>query len=107
MKRYTLYIGTQFDFKGEAIKDAAQREKTILAAIAGRHGGFSVQHVTGGYIMQNSGQLVTETSLQVTIFSDSLPAILESARQAREVFNQESVLLEDFQGNGQFVGEAA
>lgn len=105
MFKHTLYVGTQYDKDAKTVKNAAELIRLAKQQAAERFGGFSASEAQGGYIMKSTGQLVTETSLVLTIFISEGATLNGFAADMARLFNQESVLLEDNHGNGQFVGQ--
>ena len=103
MQKYTLYIGTQYDRNQKALKNPAALVELAKKMTAEVFGGFSATTAQGGYIMQATGDLVTEQSLVLTVFADDVASIVQHTKKLCALFSQESVLLEMPDGSGSFV----
>ena len=105
MFKHTLYIGTQYDKDSKAIKNSAELVRLAKKQAADKFGGFNAHESQGGYIMASTGELVTETSLVLTIFANVTSEVAEFAADMARLFNQESVRFEDADGLGSFVAQ--
>lgn len=95
-KLFTLYVGTQLTRDGRHIDPAEQtfridRAKHILAD---KFGGYSVGLVQGGYVAHD-GKLAQEDAIrfEVTTLDNAVDRIKEAAMTLRNLFEQESILL--------------
>lgn len=95
MKKVTFAIGIGFDKHGKHI-EAYRREKKIIdtyRALAESFGGYSANEVSGGWI-NPEGELVTENSLVIDIYTDAAPEVIrDTAEWLATLFNQESVMV--------------
>lgn len=96
MKLFTMYVGIEFDSEHEHI-NAREYDNSLLAVkqmLASKFGGYSVGHVSGGYIHADK-HLAEERALriEVTATDEQIGQVQECARAFRDMFRQESVLL--------------
>lgn len=96
-KLFVMYVGLERTKEGRALDKQAQQLAIHLLKdkLASEFGGYSVGEINGGYRMSETGELVEERALrvEVTTGEEQLPAIRECAAMFRDLFQQESVLL--------------
>lgn len=96
MKLFTMYIGLQEDKDHNRISQASRdlAIEVLKGELADKFGGYSTGEVYGGY-RSNNGELAEELSLrvEVTARDEQVPMIRECAAMFRDLFRQESVLL--------------
>lgn len=96
MRQITLYVGTEFDKRHEVIASGTRKANLLVvkSRLAQEFGGYSIDEVSGGY-RHDDGSLAEEKAarIEVTIPEDKLSAFREIARWIRDLFNQESVLV--------------
>lgn len=96
MKLFTMYVGLEKDKQGKPIDLHEQRLAIHLLKdkLANEFGGYSVGEVNGGYIHADKS-LAEERALriEVTASDEQMPQIKECASMFRDLFRQESVLL--------------
>lgn len=93
---YTMFIGVGLTKDGKPI-DPIERTYAIDEAkhiCAREFGGYSLGLVSGGYL-HDDGTLAQEDAIRIEVTADSASSthIRECARQFKELFHQESVLL--------------
>jgi len=89
---YAIYIGCKdSQTKKEVI---SSRELRILVSLyfESKQIGFSMQEITGGYLMEN-GESILENSLCITIIGDQGLDIMELANGISMYMNQECLLV--------------
>jgi hypothetical protein len=101
---YKVYIGTGFKANGEAIPHAQYAEDIQQLDDAAIHafGGFSRNRVAGGYL-NKAGAYVVEDSAVYEISTTDARAVNAFAALARELFEQESVMVSSVASNETFI----
>lgn len=105
-KLFTMYVGTGLTKDGLHIDPAEQTYKIDRAKhiLAEQFGGYSVGLVQGGYVAQD-GKLAQEDAIrfEVTTADSAVAQIKGAALALRNLFNQESVLLNCTSVESEFV----
>jgi hypothetical protein len=96
MKAFTLYVGTELD-RDHAKIDTSERNDhlaEVKAMLADKFGGYSMDEVKGGY-RASDGKLAEESAVRIelTAGDEAVAAVQDVARKVRDLFRQESVLL--------------
>lgn len=101
--KYEIVIGTGFDKTGAKIE--GYDIDTILKDIASHFGGYSLNFISGGYIMQSDGSFVKESSINISILAKTPHdiRIRGLANELKRILNQESVLVVKSKVSAKFV----
>lgn len=96
-KLFVMYIGLERDRDGSPMKKETIELglELLKGKLADDFGGFSVGEIVGGYRMAETGALVEERALRVEVTASERQTeeVKECARMFRDLFMQESVLL--------------
>lgn len=70
--------------------------KTIIKIVLQHASGYTIHTADGGYIMQDSGELVREQSVIVELMYVSQGSVVAIANDIKTALNQESVLYQEY-----------
>ncbi len=93
MKKYTLYLGlNDKDSKVQKI-DTLEAYKIVENILKAKHDGGTIYQAKGIYKHDN-GEFVIETTLRIEILFSDRKTVLETIKDLKTIFNQESIALQ-------------
>lgn len=96
VKEIKFYIGQEFNHDGHMLRDVFDRKTQAFKYLAEKFGGFTAVTASGGWHNPDTGQLVIEQSLVVTVLDYHSVAdskIEATAKFLAATFNQHTVLV--------------
>ena len=106
MKAYRIYVGTGFDKNGQPLEESLHAERVAYCEreLCRQFGGFTSWGARGGYT-HKTGHLVSEPVIVFEVFAalEKRPDIVNTAKDMKYVFNQESVCLVSPDGEVDFI----
>ena len=94
-KNYSLYLGLNDKDSKKQLLTVAESESILNDYLLNRAGvyGATVENVKGVYTHEN-GDVVVENTLKITLCYISKKQVLKIASDLKELFNQESIMIQ-------------
>ena len=92
--RLTVDLNDRYSLRQEIKTGTAI--KTIIKIVLQHASGYTIHAADGGYIMQDSGELVREQSVIVELMYVSQDSVVAIANDIKTALNQESVLYQEY-----------